>query len=700
MPRGPIQDLSGDWTLEAAGRSVSAPVPGHWQTVPGLEAHTGSVIYRRPVKMTPRREGERRFAVVRGAFYFLKASFDGNPLGKAEGYFTPHAFELPEGIDEGELRLELDCPVETDKNAKRMITGVFSHWDCLDPDKNPGGLWLPVEIHRTGIVRIVSSTLLTHSIDVEKGEAEIELVYELDSLLMGAATLSLDIKPDGFTGDPIKHSHTVALASGRNIGTTGRIRVKNIHPWWTRELGEPRCYRARVSLDYEGTQSDLTEFTTGFRTFRFDNYIAYLNGKRFFVRGSNYPPGDVRISRMNRARAEKDIALALGCNFNMLRVHAHVDHPELYEAADRAGLLLWQDMPLQWLYVKEAGPEIVRQSEEMCRLLGSHPSVAVWCMHNEPIYIVDTKETRWRELARTVFSLLVFSRNREITGSSSKRAVRELDPTRPVIRSSGEMNLLSDGEDVHLYFGWYPFFGRNLRRLERMLDFAPRNARFITEFGAQSLPPPEHARTFMGDDLAKTDWKKLERNHHLQNEFLRGWVPKEAYDSVEALYEASCDWQAYVHRYYIDRYRKRKYHPAGGILQFMFLDSEPCIQWSVVDDRRVPKKSYQPLADAFRPVYFFALAEERYKAGGGETIPLYWVNDTQVPVKGKLKAVLAGPGGKAEDQFDRELGLPADSETEWLLDIPVPVQKGRYTLALTLEDGSGQLDHAYSFEVR
>ncbi len=697
MPRGPVQDLSGDWLIEAGGLTVSGPVPGHWQMVPGLERHTGKALYRRNLKMTPRREGERRFVVVRGAFYYLKAVFVDRVIGRSEGYFTPHAFELPDGIDEGELKLELDCPVEADKNAKRMVTGVFSHWDCLDPDKNPGGIWLPVEIHRTGIVRIVYVTLLTHWIDPETGEADVELVYELDSLLMGAGRVTIEIRPDGFSGKTAFFATVISLAAGRNVGSTGRIRIKDIHAWWIREMGEPRCYQARVALEYEGSPSDLVEFTTGFRTFHFKDFIAHLNGRRFFIRGSNYPPGDVRISRMNRERCERDLQLALECNFNMLRVHAHVDHPALYEAADRAGVLLWQDMPLQWLYVKEARREIIRQSEEMVRLLGSHPSVAVWCMHNEPIHIVDTKETRWSELSKTIFSLLIYSSNREVTASRSKARVLDLDPTRPAIRSSGEMSFMSGGEDVHLYWGWYPFFGKDLRGLERLLNLFPRFARFITEFGAQSLPPPDHARSFMGEDISKTDWKRLERNYHLQKQFLKEWLPATAFGSIESLYEASCAWQAYIHRYYIDRYRRRKYHPTGGILQFMFLDSEPCIQWSVVDDRRVPKKSYYLLADAFRPVYFFAIAEQKYRSTRQQTIPLYWVNDTVRPVKARLKAFW---GGTNEPLLDRELGLPADSEAEYLMDIPVPSTPGKYELILLLNDQSGTLENRYAFEVR
>ena len=45
---------------------------------------------------------------------------------------------------------------------KRNITGVFQHWDCIDPDWNPGGLWRPVRVERTGPVRIDRLRVICH----------------------------------------------------------------------------------------------------------------------------------------------------------------------------------------------------------------------------------------------------------------------------------------------------------------------------------------------------------------------------------------------------------------------------------------------------------------------------------------------------------------------------------------------------------
>lgn len=35
-------------------------------------------------------------------------------------------------------------------------------------------------------------------------------------------------------------------------------------------------------------------------------------------------------------------------NINAVRVHAHVASQAFYDQADESGMLVWQDMPLQW----------------------------------------------------------------------------------------------------------------------------------------------------------------------------------------------------------------------------------------------------------------------------------------------------------------------------------------------------------------
>ena len=66
-----------------------------------------------------------------------------------------------------------------DRTKKRTITGVFQHWDSLDPTWNPGGLWRPVRVERTGPVRIGRLRVLCPEADAER--AQLQLRAELDS---------------------------------------------------------------------------------------------------------------------------------------------------------------------------------------------------------------------------------------------------------------------------------------------------------------------------------------------------------------------------------------------------------------------------------------------------------------------------------------------------------------------------------------
>jgi beta-mannosidase len=368
------------------------------------------------------------------------------------------------------------------------------------------------------------------------------------------------------------------------------------------------------------------------------NWIAHLNGKRLFLKGNNYPPGDTRLARMNYEAYQRDLRLAKEAHMNMLRVHAHVEHPAFYEAADEVGILLWQDFPLQWHYRKEVLPQALRQVERMIGLLFNHPSLVIWCMHNEPLWIAETTEAlagrrrflRWNFL-RMLWSLFVYSWDREMLDSRLKGQAMRLDPTRFVVRSSGEWALgpWRGGTDGHHYHGWYPASGPR-RAFDNFRRRSPKNIRFVTEFGAQSFPNYESSIKFMDPDLERIDWRHLEERHSLQWGNMQHWIDVEAYEELPQLIEASQDYQTQVNRFFIDRLRFHKYRPTGGVLAFLFLDSNPAVQWSVIDYWRVPKRSYYALKHAFHPQYVFTLLEKDvFKVGEEIGVSIYIVNDSQ-----------------------------------------------------------------------
>ncbi len=165
-------DLSGRWRACGAdeglrraypdpdfddSRWAEVDVPGHWRSSPDFAAVDGPVLYRRRFEAGHPPDDRRSWLVLDGLFYQGDVWLDGVYVGDTEGYFFPHAFEVTDAMRDRRERgraVEVTCSRHEDRNATRNITGGFQHWDCLDPDWNPGGIWRPVRLEESGPVRI------------------------------------------------------------------------------------------------------------------------------------------------------------------------------------------------------------------------------------------------------------------------------------------------------------------------------------------------------------------------------------------------------------------------------------------------------------------------------------------------------------------------------------------------------------------
>ncbi len=639
------RDLSGVWRArEAAGdlvKEFTAPeyddrdwaevaVPGHWRSAPGFGGSNGPVLYRRSYTTEPANTDRRRFLVLDGVFYYGDVWLDGAYLGATDGYFSPHSFEVTRELaDEGEhvLAIEVACPPQTDRTAKRLVTGVFSQWDNLDPEWNPGGLWRPVHIVETGPVRIARRSVVCAEATAEHGRIVVDLTLDAggtngsaggrrrsrhdgdcaDAAGQGfspAPVARLTLTVAGPSGAPVaeKVQH-VTLSAGENHLS---VPVEVDHPplWWPHRLGDQPLCTVAVTVDVGGAPSDGFTLRTAFREIRLDDWVFSVNGERIFVMASNHGPTRMALAEATPEELRRDVALAVDANLDMLRIHAHVTRPELYDAADEAGLLLWQDFPLQWGYARSVRKPAVRQARTMVDLLAHHPSIALWCAHNEPLAVdIQPGESMSpakmvRTGARVAASMFLPSWNKDVLDRYVTRAIGKADPSRPIDRASGLLpGPASGGTDSHLYFGWY--WGR-MDGLAGMLRAFPRLARFVTEFGAQAVPTT--ADWMEPDRWPDLDWDRLFERHALQTEYLDRYVPRGEHPTFESWRDATQAYQAALIQLQVEDLRRIKYAPTGGFAHFCFGDGHNAVTWSVLDHERVPKQGYFALRDACRPV--------------------------------------------------------------------------------------------------
>jgi beta-mannosidase len=613
----PVDDLSGRWRIRPSDTDlakqfldpglddtdwIDADVPHHWRAVPELATADGPILYRRHFALDPpSAPGERRILELDGLFYYGDVWLDGNYLGATEGYFAPCAFDVTEHLArDGDhiLAVEVASPAQRDRTAKRSITGDFGHSALLDPDSNPGGIWRPVRVARTGPLRIARLRVVCVEASTERGRLRVDLSIDAASESLTGARLRVEV--DGPTGDALAaHEQALTLAAGENRIRT-HVDVEGAPRWWPRRLGDqPRC-DVRVILETgDGALSDGRTLRTAFREVKGRAFRFSVNGEPLYLMGANYGPARQLLGDATDELLRADVQRALDANLDFLRVHAHVSLPALYDAADAAGLLLWQDFPLQWAYARSVRKQAVRQARAMVDLLGHHPSVFAWCAHNEPMAVAEPGEPETPgHRAKRIATMVLPTWNKDVLDRSVARAIGRADGTRPLVSHSGVVpGIGQTGTDTHAHFGWDH---GDMTALASTFRLVPRFARFVGEFGAQAVPATvEWMHPERWPDL---DWDALARHHSLDRAAFARYVPPADAKTFEEWRDATQAYQAALIQLQVEDLRRVKYAPGGGFAYFCFADAHPAVSWSVLDHERVAKRGLGALRDACRPV--------------------------------------------------------------------------------------------------
>lgn len=657
-------------------------VPGHWRSNPAFADHDGSLLHRTRFEQPPGPADRRWWLRFDGIFYQGDVWLDGAYLGDTEGYFFSHQFEVTEALrDRSEhlLAVEVACSVQKDRTAKRNITGVFQHWDCMDPDWNPGGIWRPVHLEESGPVRI--RHLTTRCLEATTDRAVLAFTAELDAVTAVDAHVRTTV-------GPIDHGTDRTLAAGDNT-VEWTVTVDQPQLWWPHALGEPHLEAVTVEVrlrDPVGSRvSDRRRFRTGLRAIRMRRWILTVNGERLFCKGTNQGPTRMALGEATPDELARDIAAARETGLDLVRLHGHVARPETYDAADEAGMLVWQDFPLQWGYSRSIRRQAVRQAGEMVSLLAHHPSVAIWCAHNEPMGLdlgpgafVDEPPTARLGL-RAFASQQAPTWNKSVLDRAVKRAVERSDGTRPVIKHSGVMPRLPglEGTDSHLYFGWYWGDERDLPAFAKAV---PSQVRFPTEFGAQAVPDTDDfVDRAAWPDL---DWARLAHDHNLQPAVLDAHVSRSG-RSYEEWKQATQQYQATVVRHHVETLRRLKYRPTGGFAHFLFADAHPGITWSVLDHERRPKLAHAALAAACAPVIVVAdRPPAAVRPGDPLALDVHVVSDRRLDLSGRVEAVLCWDGGSHRWAFEGD--VPSDSCVRvGTIQFEVPDAEGELVLQLS-----------------
>lgn len=675
-------------------------VPSNWY-LQGRDLE-GVVWYRDKFKLDPRWEGKTIELVFSGVDYAADVWLNDRYLGFHEGYFQPFSFFVSEQLkfqEDNTLIVKVNSPKEgSDKDDKdwsqhkRLIKGIFSHhdtrpggaWSLRGQEKNTGGIWAPVSLRVTEGVSIDQVKVTPElELDGERGIATVDLNLTNLEQQDRDVEVRLQLKPENFAGittDPVSQKYRLKKGINRE---KIQLTIDKPQLWWTWEHGQANLYRLKIQAIQAGKILDRQETVFGFRTISYgDDKIWRLNGKRMFVRGTNYISSQW-LSEMTPAKYAFDLDLMKQANINAIRVHAHIEAEEFYRLCDKAGILVWQDFPLQWGYTDDPAfiPEAIAQGKDMLNLLYNHPSIMAWSLHNEPPW-----DAEWMKQKYTKYDP---QQNRELDAQLFA-SLQNLDPTRYLHPYSASVE--------HPWWGWY--FGPYQQYAE------PVERPILSEFGAQALPNLNSLRRIFTEaelfpdteeELAKWQYHNFQPHETFEiAKVAKGKNPQEFINNTQT-------YQKELTQFAAEAMRRQRYQPLSAIFQFMFVENWPSINWGIVDYWRNPKPGYEALKIAYQPVLpSISSTKQVWNLGETVVLDLTIVNDLWTSFSDTTVTYTLQHQWQNLKTEQIELNLEPDSLVKLQSISYKPSLLGDYELVAKILDKAGNVlgQNAFPFQVK
>jgi beta-mannosidase len=453
-----------------------------------------------------------------------------------------------------------------------------------------------------------------------------------------------------------------------------RLVLKSPRRWWPNGHGAQELYTVAVALEAGGEMQSCVR-TTGVRRVEIDQsphplegryFIIKVNGRPIFLKGGNWAVADVLYSTVEDERYRELVRLAAEANCNFFRVNGtgiYVTHA-LAEACDRAGILLWHDLPFGNCKYPGDDPDFAAEAHRevtwAVRELAHHPALILWCGNNE-IEWMETMgpDEQYRVRPHHYMFHHDFPR---IVGQEDRSALyRPSSPFSPDYRPPNDavtgnqhpwgVSILTPGPAD--WWAYRKFVDRcaveggviGAAAPGTLRQFLPENERYLfsPSWEYHDNPIACHGKTSgaLGNAYATVElWTGREVA-------TLGW---EEYAYISALLQAEGLGE------YAANYRRRMFSSSAAVF-WSYNDAWPATHsWTIVDYYRRTRLAYHPIRRAFQPVTV-VVAEE------GEGITVYGVNDSPQEWAGELRyGLFALRGGLPVDQR-RSVVLPANGST-------------------------------------
>jgi beta-glucuronidase len=494
-PTGPTGRylLSGTWLFRRSGSALPTQtstagwqpigMPYSWNATDfSMPSFVGEIgWYRRDFLLPSHAAGTTWIVRFESVNYTTEVYLNGHEIARHVGEFLPFDVALP--------ARDLQ-----QRGANRLVLRVDSHHDAasLPPYRistssgNPvGGWWNYAGILRDVYLRAVHvvdipQALVTSSIPCPGCAAHVDFTVGVHDYGQRRERITLRAG----LGSGVVDLGTATLAPGASATVHRRVTLSNPVLW---SPASPHLYQVDISAFAAGRRLAQYQLQTGIREIQVVGGHLYLNFKPVHLRGVGIQEVSLDDGfAIDDARRAQIIAEAKALGATLIRSQYPLD-PELETLADRAGILLWSEIPVfstqeSVLDTSSFRRKAVAMLAQNIMDNGSHASIGIWSIANE---LSSRPGPGQRDYIR-----------------QAAASAHALDPTRPVgmalaaypsvlcqTASYADVQVLGFND----YFGWYPGPNGQIadeQLLSPYLDQArrcyPKQAILVTEFGAEA----------------------------------------------------------------------------------------------------------------------------------------------------------------------------------------------------------------------
>ena len=206
-------------------------------------------------------------------------------------------------------------------------------------------------------------------------------------------------------GENISFSKEIEMFRGERKEVTftadefPQLIIKNPRLWWPLFKGKPELYELKMTALVDGKISDEVKTRFGIREITSDQNTPdqsrqfYVNGKKVFIRGTNWIPEGMLRTSDERTYAELRYTKQSGINLIRMWGGGIAESDYFFQLCDEMGFLVWQEF---WMTGDTKHPHdadlYLSNVEATVKRLRNHPSLAYYVSSNESTEMPGAKD--------------------------------------------------------------------------------------------------------------------------------------------------------------------------------------------------------------------------------------------------------------------------------------------------------------------